>query len=234
MNMTKKLLNQLDIDELLESVTTNDDNNPLSKILDYNEVLKFLTTFNIQPGEHLVHVDLMYQYYKQWTLEEDINKITVTKRIKRYIPLEKKGHNNYFLINKDSIKFSEDVLSYLTSLRKRDKINSKHWGTHFQNFMRFNHIKEGNLYIEAYILHQLYDDWTYRRKLKEPTGKLGWKTFKQFCRMYLPIKIKNNTLYIGVTKDIYNSYLTEEKIKELRQFNDERQRKKHEAKKKKK
>lgn len=234
MKSTNKLPNQIELEDLLNSFK-NEDNTPTSsRILDYNEVLKFLTTFGIQPGDQLVHTSLIYEFYKQWTLEPKVTQTYVTNRIKRYIPLEVKGNNKYFLINKDSIRLTDEVFSYLKGLRKVSRTQSKHWGKHFQSFIESNKVSPGNIYIEDYILFNLYDKWTYEKKIKESIGTLGFKSFRQFCRMYLSVKIKNEQLYFGVDKQIMEGYLTEQKIEELRRYEKERSKKKHDAKKEKK
>lgn len=227
--------NQLEIDELLDLANTESNSEEPSIILDdeKSDVLKFISLFKLFPGKEPVSTALLYDFYRQWSYFDIKSQTGFTKTLSKYFQVDIKGPHRYILINKNSLQITEEALKYLKDKKNKPKIKSKHWAKHFESFLNTNEIESGNLFIEDYILFNLYDKWVYERKMTEPTGVLGWKPFRQFCRLYLKMKIDaQNQVYFGVNSKIYNGYLTQGKIEELRQYEVERQRKIDEARKK--
>ena len=90
-----------------------------------------------------------------------------------------------------------------------------HYKVHFENFLKRFDIKEGDYYIESFLLYWLYDRWTYDCKKNNP---LGYMQFVHFLKLYFPReRITNSKVaWYGVDKSITN-HISEEDANDIRQ-----------------
>lgn len=174
----KKLPNKFTDAELLKALETEDERDI---ILDgHNDVLPFLSHYNIEPGENKVSKRIIYQLYKAWS-EEPLSRVGFGGEIHKYIPNE---HSAYMLLNFKAIEVGYKTFELIQE-SKYDKRKNPNHRAHFEKFLNTFNIKKGNMWIEGFVLFYLYDKWTFETKKQHYIGK---KNFSAFLELYLPKK----------------------------------------------
>lgn len=214
MGSTKRLLpNNLTIEELLESAEDDKQEKEINNIDWNNDVVSFLLTFNIKSGPHPVPKPLFFALYKHWS-KNPIIKTKFNIEIAKFLIRHQKGPNQFYLIDKDAFKISEEIQQFI--LKKTvDKTKSKSYKKHFENFLKKYQLKQGNYYVESYILYYLYDKWVFSIKKKAP---LGENQFFNFCKLYFTFKrnSESRVSWFGVDKEGLFKVMSEQKIQNIR------------------
>jgi hypothetical protein len=209
--MSSKLPSEISLEELLASIeqeTTGDQD---------SSVLAFINYFKLAQGKYKVRRTTLYNLYRKWT-PEPVDSRAFGCVLTNYFELKDSGKIYYYMLNIEPLA--------LTQLAQ-DQKNAKNWSKsrlpyqrrHFEDFLKKHEIKPGKMYLEGFLLHYLYDRWTYKnRYLKQ----LGYVNFSKMCRLYL--KHERRTIsrisWFGVDP-IITTYLSQELIDELRQYRKE-------------
>jgi len=160
-----------------------------------SEILSFLNTFNIQPGDERIHGRIIYNLYKKYA-DDPLSEIKFYNRLINYIKI----HQGYFFVNQKSLDLSERVIAFLTPT-PRPKTKIVPLQIHFNNFIKKFDLKSGkaphHIWVSLKTLYDLYDEWTYNIRKKKP---LGYKHFSKFCQIYFPIT-KQTTGKIWISLD---------------------------------
>jgi arginyl-tRNA--protein-N-Asp/Glu arginylyltransferase len=197
---TEDLLKQLDTKE---TVVAQEDSHKYP-----NDIIPFLTFYNLKEGTNLVRVKLLYLLYTRWS--------------KSPLTRAQFGHQlgNYFIVDRAATRLNETAFNitdkaYRLLLEKsRDRVKAKSWSTHFQNFIKNYDLKPGTYFIESFVLYYLYDSWVYKNKKKQP---LSERQFRAFLKLHFENRriTQNRTEWYGVTEDILQ-HLPEEHLQQLR------------------
>ncbi len=211
-NKTPGEIADSELEKLIEE--SKDIENPVLTT-DRNDVLKFLSTFNIQPGTHIVTARFLYTLYTKWSTQP-VNNAAFTANISVYIPGYSGGYGKRkYQINLNIFQLTKAGQRFLS--RKIDKTKSKIWKRHFEAFLKAHNITKGNTYIEGSILFHLYDKWNYDNNRKQINQVMGYNHFQNFMSIYFESKrvTVSRMLWFGVNESIFNTYLSKDKIKEL-------------------
>lgn len=214
-NSVKKTPSALDTDELFK-IAEQSLQTPETEIapLDSNDIFTFFSTFNLEAGETPIKKNLLYSIYKAWSAYPLIKKDFI-KEVDNYIPFK----NGYYKINQNAVRLTYDVYKKFKQVNKKQ--TSKNWVRHYQDFLNFHALEQGDFWIELDIFYFLYDKYTYTRKIRA----LNKKEFEKFCSLYLKSKITTTGKVYGVTANVQNffqegqlermkkSYVQEEKKK---------------------
>jgi hypothetical protein len=198
----KKALTDLSENELLDLIR----NEPSSvKIYEWpDDIMEFISIYNIKGGKELVTFRLLYKLYKKWS-KNPIKFEPFISSLRDILP----SHSSYILLNRKALNVKEEVFKYL---KQDDKTKYK---GHIDTYNRFRNdycIKRGGLFIKDTVLYDLYLKWCKKRPL-------SIRQFKMFCKMYFDEKLIDKHYWFGVDKSI-NDYLTEELINEMRKPSD--------------
>lgn len=209
----KKLPNSLTTEELLELA---DKPNKEAEVLETskNDVLRFLTTYNIKPGKQTVKKRLLYDLYRKWS-DDPLESKNFNLEVGKYLLVHFKGIQAYYCINRKGFRLAMDI-EELYLKHSKDKTKVIGYKKHFDSFLKHYELKPGKYYIETFVLYTLYDKWTYKNGANNP---LGYNQFYNFCKLYFTKKRKtsNRVAWFGVNKSSIDKHLTKEELAYIRQ-----------------
>lgn len=174
-----------------------------------NDILRFMSTFDLKPGKELIKTTALYYIYTQWS-HEVVTRETFTRRLSNHIPNDRA----YFKINLNAINLEKSTLEHAQKVTN-PKTKSKNWKIHIENFLTKFDIKNGGYWIEDFQLYYLYDKWCYEIKKK---GQLNLKQFGLLLDLYIDKKrrTKDKVDWYKVDKNIID-YLSNEKQLSIRE-----------------
>jgi hypothetical protein len=159
---SKQLPTDYELEELLKLVNSSKDDPHVYGDLEPNDIVLFLSTFEIQPGQNLVLHKLIYQLYKLWS-KQPLNHQHFSIEMAKFILPKDVDNRHYYLINSSAFKLS--AKSYqLIAAKTIDKTKSKNYRRHFDAFLKHYDLKPGKCWLESYLIYYLYDLWTYKKK----------------------------------------------------------------------
>lgn len=201
---------ELTMDEV-ESVETQQE---IPEILEYdNNVIPFLSHYQIQPGDYLVTKSQLYTLYKQH-VDEPLSALSFHRIVGQFIGHFRNYSGNFYKINLHQFKLSEYVFKLRVGKRKKvDKSNT--YRKHFEAFMNKMGVERGNKWLEGYILQEIYRDFCRERK-KRPS--FGYENFLKMARLYLEHRrvSSSRAVFFKINESTYN-YFTEERKDEFRE-----------------
>lgn len=200
----KKSLTELSEKELLDIVA-----NEPSKIKVYswpNDVLEFISVYNLKTGEERIIGKLLYKLYKLWS-KNPINKKTFVSTLTDLFPSMQNGPNLAILLDKKALDLKQEAYNYV---KPRSKVKDKGWIEHFQKYLSNYSIKKGSFFVKDIVLYKLYSQLFNKKH-----NPLGLVQFNNFCKMYFTTKLIKKNYWFGLNETIQN-HLTEELINEMR------------------
>lgn len=204
---------ELTDEELLESLKNapKEDEQVISRV--ENDVITFLSAYNIKHGNHFVKKRLLYDLYRKWS-KDPITTGSFSLEMGKYLRCHSAGPDAYFYINKYTLDISKEI-EILILNHTVDRRKSIPWKTHFDKFLSHFNIQAGKYFVPIHALYDLYDEFLYTTKKK---SKLGHNQFFNFCGLYFKKKrIGSNTVaWFGVTESI-KQYLTDERMERLKE-----------------
>lgn len=224
--MSNKLPNEISDADLLELLNSKADHKYIvTSSLTNDDIVMFLSTFNIKPGKEPIQARGLYKLYKDWS-KSPINQYSFAHTLNKYY----KRQGLYYLINLDVLDLAKSALDIIKKPNKRKTVR-KSWRIHFQSFVDRYSLKSGNFYVNDFILYYLYDKWTYDNRVR---GRLGKEQFNEFCKLYFKLKRnrKKGSNWFGIDKGIELTHLPPAKIASLKEAKERHDRKKEKVQKK--
>jgi len=203
--MYNRLPSQLTEQEILDLLYSDEVEEETKQIFDYtDDVVPFLTNYNITPGTSYVSKKLIYKLYKLYS-KEPLDKQTFNIQVGRYV--EPAGGN--FLINIDNFAISNHIY---TKEKTRDKTKSLNYQKHFQWFLTERGVEKGKVWLEGFVLFFIYKDFCNSRRV---SPKLGYVNFHKFLKLHLPYRRvkENRSLWFKVNEATFNIFNEEERAK---------------------
>src|SRR6266700_12251 len=137
----KKLITELSTEELLENASKAEE------ILPENDIIKFISFYNIKSGKDKVTIHLLYYIYSHWS-KEKISK-SIFAREMGFFFVKDQGK---LLVSMSDINFSKKAIELL---QKKDKTKIKSFKTHFENFLN-----KYNLIPDQYNIKNWIEDFS--------------------------------------------------------------------------
>lgn len=207
MESQKPSTSKLDLDDLLKALESEEQ---VDTSTPDNNVVAFLSFYNIEPGEHKVTAEALYKLYKGWT-KEPVSRKVFSAAVREFIPRPSKA-TQYFSINLDPNSLSSHTIKHLDK-HTVDRTKSKSWRNHFEAFLNKHEIKSGYYWIEGSLLYHIYDKWLYNNNAK---SRLGMYNFMRFCFLYIKeTKLTAKGRYFRVDKALLN-HVSQETIDNFR------------------
>src|ERR1039457_1705846 len=183
----------------------NDTQSPIAN----DEMLLFIAEFDLKYGVYKVAADTIYDMYKGWSKPPRMTKYKFFLKFNMYFQRTTRRH---FLLNKDPILLANAGLIQLAKT-KTNKTKSPTYRKHFEAFLKNCNLSKGTYWLEAHILRDLYDEYTYNNGIHP----IGLHQFNAFLKMYFEFKVpKNECYYFGIDKKKLKN-LTEERMVALRE-----------------
>lgn len=210
-NLKNNLPNTLTQEELLK-ILKEDPSEIKEEDNQTDDILGFVSFFNLKPGKNLVPKKLIYQLYQYWS-KAPISSNNFFNKFTLYFQPTGYGHRTSFYLNLESINISKRLLK-LIDKHTRIKTKSPTYKRHFESFLNHYKLKAGKIWIESYILYYLYDKWTYKIKKKHPLSK---EQFYNFCKLYFPKnRITTSSVLFYQVDDIIYKIITRKEVEEIR------------------
>jgi hypothetical protein len=207
-----KLPNELSIEDLINSAES--DPSPVQKInLEKNDVVLFLTFYDIKPGRNVIKKRFLYELYRKWS-SNSVSKHMFGHEVGKFLPSYQIGKDSIYKLSINAFDINERL--YALILKKtKNKTKSSNYMKHFEHFIKKYEIKHGTVWLESFVLYYLYDKWIYKINKNNPLGR---RQFFNFCKMYFKFKrlTKSKIMWFGIHKNIYKQ-LTRGEIREIRQ-----------------
>lgn len=179
--MAKKqvLPNELDVETLINQVNdlSSLEEGPVSNNTNYDNILDFISFYNIKPGTHKVKNSMLYKLYKAWTNEINFNKHEFP--IKMNSLFENVGGN--ILINIDTINLTSKAKEVFFKPVLRQGKKTKEIKRHIEMFLTSHKITNGKYSIDGNILFYMYKQWVKDKRKKT----LKYTDFMVYMTYYL-------------------------------------------------
>jgi hypothetical protein len=187
-----KTLTELDTNDLLKVLEGN--TRKVSNLNYKNDVLDFLSTYQIENGDNGIVFNLIYEVYRKWS-NKPLGNRAFCYELRKLLPYLPYGNNNLYMVNKPRDFFLQKTLS-----KKLNKTKSKSWFKHFEVFIQKYDLKSGSFYIKDIVLYNLYDKSIYESNKK---ARLSVSNFVKFCRLFFfkPKFIKGHE-WFGVNNNV--------------------------------
>jgi hypothetical protein len=201
-NKPKKAPNALETTELLDLLEQAEEaKEPEAiQIVYKNDVLTFLSVFNIQSGEDNVKSHTLYSIYKVWS-KDPLSKSLFLDEVTKYVTRIDTGYK----INQNAIKLTHEAYSKFK--QENRKLKSKPWTKHFQDFLAKYELKSEDFWLEAPILYFIYDKYAHERKLDENINTYMGKTvFYTYADLFLKYKKTKTGKVYAVSPNILNQF----------------------------
>jgi hypothetical protein len=209
---SKRPPNKLSDNELLDILNrTSLEDKDRIKIEDSsdNDILRFISFYEIEEGKHFVSSSLMYKLYKAWSRGMSLSS-QFGHQFSQYFSKYQIGLSYGYLLNIDKLKVSKQLFNYLNADSKIQKTVRK---THVANFIKKYGIKRGTFEIDLHSLYYLYDKWTYSYKKKVPLSKFVFFNVMKLFLSTNPLTGHNKTYFL-IDETILN-YITREEIERI-------------------
>jgi len=212
MPLKKSLPNSLSNEQLIELLQTAPDALQ-AYALTNNDIIPFLSIYNIKPGKNLITRRLVYNLYSKWSPNPLLSR-QFSRELSQYLLVHQKGPVQYYRLNIKAFKLKEEALK-LIQQSSMDKTKSPRYKQHFENFLKYYNITSGNYWIPSYGLYYIYDMWSYKIRKNNPLGEIQ---FFNFCKLYFDYKRKSvsRVMFFRVSKNI-TQHITTTEIQQLRE-----------------
>jgi hypothetical protein len=170
-----------------------------------HDVLKFISTYNLQPGTYKIQFKLLFALYSKWS-KERVSRKQFSFVLGYYF--ETKGAG--VLLNRSALAITKDLFEYLNKKQK----TSKSYKKQLENFIEFYSIQDGTFWIDADTLYYLYDKWAYDKKLH--TSVLNKRELTGFLKVFFKYKDKYPKVLFSLSKTILN-HITKHEINQIQE-----------------
>lgn len=209
--MYRVLPSHLSDDELLALLGSDEADVETAEIFEYSDdIVPFLSNYNITPGEALVSKKLLYRLYRAYS-KTPIDQRNFHIQIGVFLAPTR----THFKINIDQFAISKYI--YETE-KTRDVAKSLTYHKHFNWFMKEANVSQGGHWLEGFVLFFIYKDFCNSRRVHP---KFGYNNFHKFLKLHFPFKrIKENrSLWFKVNEETANIFTKEdrERIVQARQ-----------------
>jgi hypothetical protein len=216
MNSNKKLPSQASYEELLSALDIEESPeviNTTEEILEFqNNVIPFLSYYNIIPGDKPVTKQLLYKLYKHH-VDDPADKLSFHRTVGEYLSNYSNRSGRFYQINIDQFKISKHLFD-LFKENKVDKTKSLSWRKRFDTFLATKKITAGSTWVAGYVIFEIYLDFCRDRKKR---ASFSYDSFHRMLKEYFESKRKssNRSLWFKVNKET-SVYFTQEQIDEIK------------------
>lgn len=190
----KKLPNQLSTEELLKQV----DEIKLSEtdnIIIEDNIVEFLSYYNIRAGNNPVNRKPIYKMYKAWNKS---NSNVSSKQFGHKLGEYFKADHNYIYINIEAIDLTKKAKDVFFKSENSNKFKNKNYKEQIERFINNFNIKDGKYIVQTSVLYYIYEEWCLNNRLKILTDR----DFSSYIRFYFKHYKEHETskIYVYIDK----------------------------------
>lgn len=201
----EELLAAMEKEEPTESVETEE-------ILEYeNNVVPFLSHFNILPGETVVSKKLLYNLYRVF-VSEPVNSLSFNRIVGQFLGHYRNYSGNFYRINQDQFAISQHIFKLFTESHIT-KTKSVTYQNHFKAFLATKNITKGTHWVQGFVLYEIYRDFCRDRHKQ---AKFSYSSFYKFLQENFKSRrvSGNRSMWFGVNEEAKN-YFTKEQVNDI-------------------
>lgn len=178
-----------------------------SKVAFSDDVLAFISKYNIVEGENTVPEKTVYRLYKSYS-KSPLSQQEFVAKFKEILVRHRTSYTFHYKLNLDAMRISEEILK-LTNAKKQDKTKNLQYVRTFENFLSKYSIERGNNWLEGFVLYELFVK-PYRASGKRTP--LGYRQFLNFCRLYFDEKRigSGRVVWFGISDGILKKVSVEQ------------------------
>ncbi len=204
-----KPITQISDEDLLKSLEDNKDVKEEINALYSNDILDFISYFNLQQGEERVSSRLLYKIYKSWS-KVKISKKSFVSHLGSFFSLSRNSMEHMILLN---MSYNPLLKKSLSIIKRKVKTRRRFYKEHFENYLSKYNIKKGSFFVKSSVLYNLYDKWIYTFKKRNP---LSSNQINDFFKLFnFKTKLIERDYWFGLDKSIIE-HLTKDNINEMR------------------
>lgn len=199
----KKAPNTLETEELLDLLDLKDEAGQPSELgFTYkNDIITFISIFNLKPGEDVVKSFTLYSIYKVWS-KNPVSKTVFYNELNSFLPNTTQGH---FKLNQNAIKLTHEAYSRFKQENRR--LKNKKWAAHFEDFLLFYALKNENYWLEDYLLRKVYLKYAEERNILDNIGTfMGELVFSVYADLFLKYKKTKTGKVYSVSENVLNHF----------------------------
>lgn len=202
--MQEKKWQNKEVDLLIEALEKEDFSNESLLTLDLNQdVVDFLNTYKIQPGENRIRVYALYNHYRTWS-NKPLNLKEFGRIISRYFSFED-TRGDFIKINVLIKDINQAVVKKRQAARHLKK--GKSYLRHIKEFIVEMEVQEADEWVNYEVVYKWYIRWRYQRK----GIKLSKAVFKNVIKFHFENKEGKQKMFLKLKGNF-----TKEKIMQLR------------------
>lgn len=214
MTNKKTLPSTMSYEELLaameqeESLSPEESTSSTEEILEYeNNVVPFLSHFNILPGETPVSKKLLYHLYKK-SVDEPRDTLSFNRIVGQFLGHYRNYSGNFYMINQDQFAISSHIFKLFTQSHIT-KTKSNTYQKHFLTFCDIKNVTKGTHWVQGFVLYEIYRDFCRDRHKR---AAFSYETFFTFLKENFKYKRvnKNRSMWFAVNEEAKNYYTKEQ------------------------
>lgn len=178
------------------------------EILEYeNNVVPFLSHFNVLPGETAVSKKLLYQLYKKY-VDEPRDVLSFNRIVGQFLGHYRNYSGNFYMINQDQFAISQHIFKLFTKSHVV-KTKSATYQKHFLTFLTTKNVTKGSHWVQGFVLYEIYRDFCRDRHKR---AAFSYEAFFKFLKQNFKFKRvnENRSMWFAVNEDTKNYYTKEE------------------------
>lgn len=203
----KKAITELSDEEIIKLAHQSSE----TKIEHSNDIMEFVSVYNLKTGEERITTKLLYNLYSKWS-QNPVTRKTFALVLIDLFPSIRYGKSHVICLDKKAINLKEETYNYL---KRMDKTKQKNWTIHFKKYLSKYQLKKGGLFIKDTVLYNLYDKWCFKGYKTKNYHPLSLYQFNNFCKLFFKNKLVKGNYWFGLEYTILN-HLSEDLIKEMK------------------
>ncbi len=211
---------QQDIDKLLKILDQEDD-----APLEYSDdVIDFIEFYKLKRGRFWVRYSTLKRLYDRWS-RDSVTKLTFIKRMNTHIPSIKRRYIRYYKINRNSLNLTREAYKFINDNKTKSRVHVVNHKKALE-FLKEKKIKPGKRFpIGFKVIYYMFLDWCEAKGMK--LVPIGYRSFMGLMKLTYDSKLdKKGELYMMVTRNLRNDYLTPQRAAAIKRYYDKKEAKK--------
>lgn len=177
-----------------------------------NDVLPFLSQYNIVDGDERVTTTLLYKLYKNYSANP-MKKRAFVKAVNEFLVMKQTYNCYYYMINIDALSISKEYYKLVKDKHDEGFSSRSNWQIdHINRFIDEYDLQRGSHWLRGASLYELYC-LKFRKQKRKP--RLSYKMFLKLMKLYFENKYDKEN-WFGINER-YKEFVSPEEIEKIRE-----------------
>ena len=180
----------------------------------FNDIIPFLSRFEINPGPNAVNTKIIYDLYKAYS-NNPVNKMQFALEVNKYLPHYSNHNGMFYRINLDAMNMSKLLFDYLKQSKSR-RMKSTAQKNAFEYFLNETKLQGGKVWCEGFLIYEAY---VQLRKLRHKKSLFSYPSFINMLKLYFPKARRgsNRSLWFQINPEFISKMFTKEERQQIRE-----------------